>query len=149
MKNKMEQRKKGTKPPFFKNNVQGNPISKESRMTEVMETRPRQHPMKCCGCEINHMFRDFTRRSEKERNSHSVQQATKIEEMGRSVPIIYESLDNKQVEFQSHMIEVEGKINDQPISILIDSGTSHSYIDPKMVERFHFPRSNLGKPWLV
>jgi predicted aspartyl protease len=32
------------------------------------------------------------------------------------------------------MIEVEGKINNQPISILIDSGASHSYLDPKMVE---------------
>jgi hypothetical protein len=47
------------------------------------------------------------------------------------------------------MIEVEGKINDQPISILIDSRASHSYLDPNMVERFHFTRSNLGKSWLV
>jgi hypothetical protein len=34
------------------------------------------------------------------------------------------------------MIKVEGKINDQPIAILIDSGASHSYLDPKMVEIF-------------
>jgi hypothetical protein len=47
------------------------------------------------------------------------------------------------------MIEVEGKINDQPISILIDSEDSHSYLDPKIVERFQFPRRNIGKPWLV
>jgi hypothetical protein len=67
----------------------------------------------------------------------------------RNVPRIYAALDNKQVEFQSHMIEVEGKINDQPIAILIDSGASHSYLDPKMVERFQLPRSKLGKPWLV
>jgi hypothetical protein len=38
-----------------------------------------------------------------------------------------------KLEFQSHMIEVEGKINDQPIAILIDSGASHSYIDPNLV----------------
>jgi hypothetical protein len=69
--------------------------------------------------------------------------------MGRSMPRIYAALDNKQVEFQSHMIEVEGKINDQSISILIDSRASHSYIDPKLVERFHFPRRKLGKSWLV
>jgi hypothetical protein len=62
---------------------------------------------------------------------------------------IYAALDNKQDEFQSHMIEVEGKINDQPISILIDSRSSHSYVDPKMVERFQLPRRNLGKPWSV
>jgi hypothetical protein len=69
--------------------------------------------------------------------------------MGRNVPRIYAALDNKQVEFQSHMIEVEGKINDQPISILIDSGASHSYLDPNMVEIFQLPRSKLGKSWLV
>jgi hypothetical protein len=65
------------------------------------------------------------------------------------MPRIYESLENKQDEFQSHMIEVEGKINDQPIAILIDSGASHSYLGSKMVEIFLFPRSKLGKPWLV
>jgi hypothetical protein len=47
------------------------------------------------------------------------------------------------------MIEVKGKINDQPIAILIDSGASHSYLDPKMVERFQLSRSKLGKYWLV
>jgi hypothetical protein len=47
------------------------------------------------------------------------------------------------------MIEVEGMINNQTIAILIDSGASHSYIDPKMVESFHLPRSKHGKYWLV
>jgi hypothetical protein len=56
--------------------------------------------------------------------------------MGRNVPRIYATMDNKQVEFQSHMIEVEGKINYQPITILIDSGASHNYLDPNMVEIF-------------
>ena len=80
---------------------------------------------------------------------HNVQQAERVEDMGINVPRIYAALDNKQIEFQSHMIEVEGTINYQPISILIDLGASHSYLDPKMVERFQFPRSKLGKPWLL
>jgi hypothetical protein len=37
MKRKVEQMNKGTKPPFFRNTVQGNPIPKESRMTEIVE----------------------------------------------------------------------------------------------------------------
>jgi predicted aspartyl protease len=37
------------------------------------------------------------------------------------------------------MIEVEGKINNQTIAILIDLGASHSYLDPNMVEIFQFP----------
>jgi hypothetical protein len=40
-------------------------------------------------------------------------------------------------------------MNNQTISILIDSCASHSYIDPKMVESFHLPRSKHGKYWLV
>jgi hypothetical protein len=57
-----------------------------------------------------------------------------MEEMGSRIPRIYAALDNKQVEFQSHMIEVEGMINNHTFTILIDSGSSHSYIDPKVVE---------------
>jgi predicted aspartyl protease len=55
----------------------------------------------------------------------------------------------RKLEFQSHMIEVEGMINNHSFTILIDSGASHSYIDPKVVERFHFPRSKHEKSWLV
>jgi len=53
--------------------------------------------------------------------------------MGINLPRNYAALDNKQEEYQSHMIEVEGMINNQTITILIDSGASHSYIDPNMV----------------
>jgi hypothetical protein len=95
------------------------------------------------------MYRDFPHISEKVRVVHNVQQAEIVEDMGINVPRIYAALDNKQEKFQSHMIEVEGMINNQTISILIDSRASHSYIDPKMVEIFHFPRSKHGKYWLV
>jgi hypothetical protein len=47
------------------------------------------------------------------------------------------------------MIEAKGRINDQPIAILIYSGAIHSYLDPNMVERFHFPIIKLGKYWLL
>jgi predicted aspartyl protease len=83
------------------------------------------------------------------RTVHNVQQAHIMGDMGRNVLRIYAALDNKNVEFQSHMVEVKGNINNQSITILIDSGASHSYLDPKIVERFHFPRSRLGAPWLV
>jgi hypothetical protein len=47
------------------------------------------------------------------------------------------------------MIEVEGMINNQTNVILIDSGDSHSYMNPEMVESLQFPRSKHGKSWLV
>jgi predicted aspartyl protease len=47
------------------------------------------------------------------------------------------------------MIEVEGKIDNQPIEILIDYGASHSYINSNIVEIFHLQRSKHKKYWLV
>jgi hypothetical protein len=47
------------------------------------------------------------------------------------------------------MIEVEGKIINHPFSILIDSGASHCYIDPKIVDRLHLEKCKLGKSSLV
>jgi hypothetical protein len=47
------------------------------------------------------------------------------------------------------MIEVEGMINNHAFTILIESGESHSYIYPKVVEIFQFPRRKHGKSWLV
>jgi hypothetical protein len=53
------------------------------------------------------MYRYCPHRGEKVRTVHNVQQAETMEDMGRNVPRIYASLDNKQEEYQSHMIEVE------------------------------------------
>ena len=36
------------------------------------------------------------------------------------------------------MVEVEVMIKKQLITILIDLGASNSYIDPNLVERFHY-----------
>jgi hypothetical protein len=44
---------------------------------------------------------------------------------------------------------VEGKIDNQPIDILVDYGDSHSYIDPNMVENFKLRRCKHEKSWLV
>jgi hypothetical protein len=53
-----------------------------------------------------------------------------VEDMGSRMPRIYVDLENKQVEYQSHMIEVEG-------------------IDPRVVESFQLLRNKHEKCWLV
>jgi hypothetical protein len=72
-----------------------------------------------------------------------------VEDMGRSVPRIYAGLDSRQENYQFHMIEVEGKIDNHTKTILIDYGASHIYIDPNVVERFKLKRCNLEKSWMV
>jgi hypothetical protein len=47
------------------------------------------------------------------------------------------------------VIEVEGKIDNQPITILIDSRSIHSYINSNIVEIFHLQRSKHKKSWSV
>jgi hypothetical protein len=57
------------------------------------------------------------------------------------MPSIYAPLDNKKEKYQSPMIEGEGKIDIQPIEILIDYGASHIHINANIVGRFHLQRS--------
>jgi hypothetical protein len=128
-----DQRNKGTKPPFFRNSHQGQPSFREPRKAEVGGKMPRLPPMECWGCKWNHRYKDFPHRNDKVRVIHNVQQAETVEDMGRRMPRIYAALENKQVEYQSHMIEVEGMINNHAFTILIDSRASHSYIDPRVV----------------
>jgi hypothetical protein len=47
------------------------------------------------------------------------------------------------------VIEVECKIANHPISILIDFGARHIYINSNIVERFHLQRNKHEKYWLV
>jgi hypothetical protein len=76
---------------------------------------------------------------------HNIQEATIVEYMG----IIYADLYDRQEKYQSKMIEVEGKIINHPVAILIDSGASHCYIDHKIVDSLHLEKSKLGKSSLA
>jgi hypothetical protein len=74
--------------PFLRNNSQGQPTPNEPRMTKVLGKRPRKQPIKCWGCERDHMYRDFPYRDEKVRTMHNVQKVYIVEDMGRSMPNI-------------------------------------------------------------
>ena len=102
-------------------------------------------PIQCWGCKEDHLYKDFPHRKDKGKTFHNIQEDTTIEDMGR----IYVALNYRQVEYRSNMINVEGKIINHHVSILIDSGASHFYIDPKIVDRLHLEKSKLGKASLV
>jgi hypothetical protein len=118
-------------------------------MEDSFGKRPRQQPVQCWECEGNHLYRDFHHKGERMRTIDNIQAVETMEYMGGSIPRIYATLDNKQVEYQSPMIEVEGKIGNHLIAILIYFGASHSYINSNIVEIFHLQRSKHKKYWLV
>ncbi len=47
------------------------------------------------------------------------------------------------------IVEVEGMLNKQPVSIIIDLGASLSYISPSVVEKNKFPLQKFENSWLV
>jgi hypothetical protein len=95
------------------------------------------------------MERDCPHKNDKTKVVHNVQQPEIVENMGSRMPRIYATLENKKAEYQLHMIEVEGMINNHTFTTLIDSGASHSYINPRVVESLQLSRSKHEKSWLV
>jgi hypothetical protein len=143
-----DQRRKGFKPPFNRNepnrNHQDQYAKGESKKEYPLGKKGRP-PIQCWECKEDHLYKDCPHIKDRVKTVHNIQEDTTVEDIGR----IYAALDDRQTEYQSNMIEVESKIINQPIVILIYSGASHCYIDPKVVDRLHLEKSKLGKSSLV
>jgi len=91
----VEQRKKGVKPPFSRNIVQGKMTLQKPIMSETTGQNSWKQPMQFWGCGGNHMYTDYPKIGDKSRTVHSVQQDVTVEDMGRNVSSIYVMMDNK------------------------------------------------------
>jgi hypothetical protein len=110
---------------------------------------PRE-PLKCWECAEPHLRRKFPHLIYTMRTTvHNLQEASTIGDMGRSVHKINAALDGRQVDHQSTITEVEGKIHDNHISILIDPRASLSYVILGLVELNKLKKVKNVKPWLV
>ena len=70
-------------------------------------------------------------------------------QVARTIPRIYTALKDHQEDHQSSVVEVAGKIIEQSVSILIDPGSTHSYITPIVVEICALEKEKHSKSWLV
>ena len=68
-------------------------------------------------------------------NVNNLQEASTVNDVVRNIPRINVTLEDRQENHQYTMLEVEGKILDIDVSILIDYGASLSYIGPQIVEK--------------
>jgi hypothetical protein len=59
------------------------------------------------------------------------------------------AIDGRQANHQSSVVEIEGKINDTRISVLIDPRATLSYITPDIVESNELKKLKHTKSWLV
>ena len=72
-----------------------------------------------------------------------------VGQVARTFPRIYAVLEGNQKNHQSTVVEVEGNIVKQSVSILIDPRSTHIYITPKIVDICAFKKLNPNKSWLV
>ena len=107
-------------------------INNHSNYTKNFE---RKEPIKCWECTGPHYASAFPNRKKIVRNIHTIQEEMTVGDLARTMPRINAALENRQVDYQISMVEGEGKLNQIPISILIDLGDSLSYISPDLVEK--------------
>ena len=65
------------------------------------------------------------------------------------MPRINGALENRKLDHQTSMIEIEGMLKDKPISILIDPSASLSYISPRISDLYMLQQDKFEKSWLV
>jgi hypothetical protein len=109
----------------------------------------KREPLKCWGCGEEHLLRDCPHRQQINKRVYNVQEATKVNDVARSMPQIYASLDNRQDDHQALVVEMEGTISNHPISILIDHSSSLSYVSPQTVEKCKLQQVKHVESWLV
>eukprot|EP00253_Pinus_taeda_P023957 PITA_23957 len=104
--------------------------------------------VQCLGCGGPHHIKNCPQR----RGANQIfqlQEASTVGDVARSLPKINASLEDIQAEFQPTMIEFEGKILDQAVSILIDPRATLSYISPNIVVQCKLHTEKFKNSWLV
>jgi hypothetical protein len=69
--------------------------------------------------------------------------------VSRSIPQIYVALDNRQVNHQASVVEMEGMIANHLVSILIGPGSNLSYVSHQTIEKYKLQQIKHVKSWMV
>ena len=81
--------------------------------------------------------------------TYNIQEVETVVQVAKVVPRIYAALEDRQADHQLAVVEVAGKIVEQSVSILIDLGSTHIYIAPRVVEVCSLKKEKHNKSWLV
>ena len=122
------------------------PVNIHSSYTKNIE---RKEPVKCWGCNGPPYASTFPNRKKTVSNIHTIQEEMIVGDLARTMPMINATLENMQEDYQTSIVQVEGKLNQTPISILIDPWASLSYISPDLVEKCKLSIEKFAKYWLV
>ena len=98
---------------------------------------------------VNHYLKYCHVRKKGLNNIHTIQEATTMGNIARSMLKISATLENREVDHRASIAEIKGMLKDKPISILIDLGTSLSYVLPRIVELYKLQEDKFENSWLV
>ena len=98
-------------------NNQNNQKSKESANNHSNYTKnfERKEPIKCWECNGPHYASICPNRKKIVCNIHTIQEEMNVADLARTMPRINAALENRQADYQTSMVELEGKINQTPI----------------------------------
>ena len=118
-------------------NNQNNSKGKDFANNHGNFTKSFEHkkPIKCWECNGPHYASVCPNRKKTGNNIHTIHDEMTVGELARTMPRINVALENRQAEYHTSMVEVEGMINQIHVTILIDLGASISYIAPQIVEK--------------
>jgi hypothetical protein len=158
--NKFDPRKKQFKHPhhpshsapvrrnMFSGQQQSVSVQNSSRLTDSVN-KPVRPPLQCWGCKEPHLYKYCPLNKNINLIVHNIQEAMTVNDMAQCTHKINAALENRQVDHQSAMVEIEGMINKKYVSILIDPGASLSYVSPTIVEDCKLNKVKHKKSWLV
>ena len=105
------------------------PTKASSKPEQQQVTKP---PLQCWGCGEAQYYKNCPQRARNDTIAN-LQEASIIGDVAQNIPRINATLEDRQVDYQPIMIELEGKLLSQSVSILIDAGEIICYVSPKIV----------------
>ena len=105
--------------------------------------------MHCWICGKEHLKKDCLSYQDGRPQIYSAHEVQIVGDVGQSIPQSYILLDNKQANHEESIIEMEHKLCDQVVSILIDPGSNYSYVNPHLVDKCGLRKEVHVESWLV
>jgi len=105
--------------------------------------------LECWTCDKEHPKRDCPHNQGGRPQIYSAQEVQVVGDVGQSISCIYATLDNRQADHQASIIEMDGKLCDQVVSILIDHESNYSYVSANLVDKCGLNKEVHAESWLV
>lgn len=103
----------------------------------------------CWICGKDHTKNDFLSCHGRRPQNYSGQGVQAVGVVGQSIPQIYVEFDNKQEDHQASIIEMEGKLSHQVVSIFIDPRSNHIYVNVDLMDKCGLRKEVHSESWLV